>query len=524
MIRLTSDLQHPIAGANLQSLTSIFSRIPTWVGVALAVVLFIIHLAYYAYIDVDDAYISYRYALNFAHGAGLLYNPGEAPAEGYSNFLWVVVLAGSARLGIDIPIAAKLIGSGLAIATLIGSAYLLYRQALSKYLIWAAGLWLAASGPYAMWSISGMESALLAAASLLALIVLEREERTARGIASSIALLLVTLTRAEGAIFFVATWSVRAIAHLSHNSQRSLREDAMWTLAFIIPFGLYLLWRISYYGDWIPITVHAKAGGGYLYHTLRGTYYLINFMIEGGTLLIVLVAAAALLRMDRSLVKHSLAGLIGYIALIVIAGGDWMPQFRFFAPILPWLFMLAAMGLDGLSSLGHLRRMRTFSALVVILLFGLNAIISINQQDVKRIVRDFSAPIAGAHFTAAWLREHSQPGDSLALVDAGVLAYETDLRIIDMIGLNDPYIARLPPRLPNGIALGYGFGKWDTDYVLAQEPTFVQVHLSRTDWEQGKRITGWVGTDELINDPRFLAAYAYIDVPGIDGIFMRIVP
>src|SRR5688572_25266220 len=42
----------------------------------------------------DDAFISFRYARNLARGAGLVFNPGEAPVEGYTNFLWVLLLAG----------------------------------------------------------------------------------------------------------------------------------------------------------------------------------------------------------------------------------------------------------------------------------------------------------------------------------------------------------------------------------------------------------------------------------------------
>lgn len=34
----------------------------------------------------DDAYISYRYALNLVAGHGLVYNPGEY-VEGYTNLL-----------------------------------------------------------------------------------------------------------------------------------------------------------------------------------------------------------------------------------------------------------------------------------------------------------------------------------------------------------------------------------------------------------------------------------------------------
>jgi len=40
----------------------------------------------------DDAYISYRYAANFASGHGLVYNKDEK-VEGYTNFLYVLIAA-----------------------------------------------------------------------------------------------------------------------------------------------------------------------------------------------------------------------------------------------------------------------------------------------------------------------------------------------------------------------------------------------------------------------------------------------
>ena len=43
---------------------------------------------------VDDAAISMAYAANWTAGHGLVAQPGLPPVEGYSNFLWVVVLAG----------------------------------------------------------------------------------------------------------------------------------------------------------------------------------------------------------------------------------------------------------------------------------------------------------------------------------------------------------------------------------------------------------------------------------------------
>jgi hypothetical protein len=40
----------------------------------------------------DDAFISFRYAYNFAHGKGLVWNDGYR-VEGYTNFLWTVLMS-----------------------------------------------------------------------------------------------------------------------------------------------------------------------------------------------------------------------------------------------------------------------------------------------------------------------------------------------------------------------------------------------------------------------------------------------
>jgi arabinofuranosyltransferase len=41
----------------------------------------------------DDEMISMRYARNFAHGFGLVYNPGGERVEGFTNPLWVLYMA-----------------------------------------------------------------------------------------------------------------------------------------------------------------------------------------------------------------------------------------------------------------------------------------------------------------------------------------------------------------------------------------------------------------------------------------------
>lgn len=42
----------------------------------------------------DDAMISMRYARHMSEGLGLVWNPGEAPIEGFTNLLWTLIMAG----------------------------------------------------------------------------------------------------------------------------------------------------------------------------------------------------------------------------------------------------------------------------------------------------------------------------------------------------------------------------------------------------------------------------------------------
>ena len=49
---------------------------------------------------VDDAFITYRYAQNLVDGHGPVWNPGER-VEGYSNFLWLLMIAFGMLLGLQ---------------------------------------------------------------------------------------------------------------------------------------------------------------------------------------------------------------------------------------------------------------------------------------------------------------------------------------------------------------------------------------------------------------------------------------
>ena len=80
------------------------------VGLLLAVLA--AHMLHYGICTQDDAFISFRYAANLIGGDGLVYNAGE-PVEGYTNFLWTVLLAGAMAIGLN-PVIASVLGGLIA--------------------------------------------------------------------------------------------------------------------------------------------------------------------------------------------------------------------------------------------------------------------------------------------------------------------------------------------------------------------------------------------------------------------------
>ena len=67
-------------------------------------------LTYRFWYNNDDAFISFRYAKNWAMGYGLRYNVGyQQPEEGDSNFLWVAVCALVEYLRLDVTFWAPML-------------------------------------------------------------------------------------------------------------------------------------------------------------------------------------------------------------------------------------------------------------------------------------------------------------------------------------------------------------------------------------------------------------------------------
>ena len=234
-----------------------------WLAYLPAAVAFGLGVAHIVYMHVmyDDAFISYRYAANLAHGLGLVYNPGER-VEGYSNFLWTLLMAAVVLLGGRPEDWAPLLGALFAAATLV--LVIWFAQRRGKYGA-LAGLLLASSTCWATWATGGLETALFGGLVTLgvvgAMVALERPRKTRTHWldASAIGMGLACVTRPDGLLVAACAW----VAMIVFTIRRRLRwgELVYWTaLAGLIVLP-HIAWRQSYYGRVLPNTYAVKPPG-----------------------------------------------------------------------------------------------------------------------------------------------------------------------------------------------------------------------------------------------------------------------
>ena len=248
----------------------------------------------------DDAFISFRYARNLAEGAGLVFNPGFERVEGYSNFLWVLILAAGAALGIP----PERLANPLLLACGAGLLWLVLRHARESLPQGVSPLWLAfplaalaLNRSFAVWSTSGLETRLFELFAVGGVLASAAELRSAQpGRAdlprSSLWLAGAALTRPDGVGIALCVLAARIAIERARG--RFAWPAALRAIAIVaLPVAAQLLFRWLYYGDLVPNTYHAKVGGRSWWSV--GALHLASFALEyAAWLWLPLLAAGAL--------------------------------------------------------------------------------------------------------------------------------------------------------------------------------------------------------------------------------------
>jgi hypothetical protein len=369
---------------------------------------------------VDDAYIVARYAARIVSGLGYT-SSGKELSDGVTGPLWLVPGMFAARLRGDPVVVAKVAGlSAMALAVVLVLRRLRARAQGVRYVFLAVVL-VACQPTLGTWGVAGLETGAATLALCVALLASTARPRP-RLWSTSLALAALPWLRPELAFAALAVLGVLSL-------RIGARSWPAW-LATIASALATCVFRQAMFGELLPLAYYAKLGtlGDGVEYTLRS---LLVLSAGSG-----LIAVAFAIRHGRSDDRAAGAVLIAHTLAVVLAGGDWMPGFRLFVPVLPLYVALVAVGVQ---SMLRARRGAWLVAVTLAPVLGLSSL-----DLVTRIpeIRD------GAHQRAQAARAlgavlHAR-ATRIALVDVGQLGTLADRELVDLGGITDPEIARLP--------------------------------------------------------------------------------
>jgi len=406
----------------------------------------------------EDAAMLMRYSRHVAAGHGIVWNVGEQPVDGATDFLFMTLLAGVHAAGVELETAARGIGLAAHAATVL-------------IVFWAARFLFGLSRPWALVPAAffavgpglrhlaacyGTPLFTLAAAVawVFALRLAEadpgRESRPA--LAFALAALLMGLARPEGV--FLGGFMLLGV--LVARGGAGFGPIVKRFLLVFLTLGLaYFLWRWTYFGYPLPNPFYKKGAGVLHWHSLRQSWK--NLWALAWPFLWLLPLGLLVRKARRAALLVSLPVVL-FVSLFVLISDETNYVMRFRHPILPVLLIgcvpvaqALAASLPRLASVP--RPARALSAIALALLLALA-----QHQDYRYV-----APRRmGLYDAAVVLRDYASRGFALVTTEAGLLPLVSEWRAVDAWGLNDQHVAH--------------HGSIDEDYLDRYRPEVIVFH------------------------------------------------
>ena len=361
----------------------------------------------------EDAYILFTYSHNLAAGHGIVWDWAHGHAEGATDFLWMVLLAGLDRLGMDVGAAAGLLNAaGLVMSYFAISRIARLQGALTHCLLAAALL----VSHFTAASLGGFSADFYCGVFALSCCFAVRKEYAAL----AFALLALGLVRPDGVI--LAAGLLIAVTMLDGSGVR--RNIAYFATAGLGGVG-YFLWRWWYFGLPLPLPLIIK---GHTLSLLMGLHWNVLPLIP-------LVGVLALMWWQRrGIADRALVVAAGPVLLFValcFANQLQDLSFRFQAPM-----TLAVLTLGFYA--GRDRTGWLLLALIPSLAFGARAIDReahyLVQPDYVNYFPQMINPLLGRD-------------GRVAMTEAGRFGFRLDADKLDIVGLNSRVIAERGDRV-----------------------------------------------------------------------------
>ena len=427
-----------------------------YADVAISVLLLALTLIYAArYVDFnvppfEDAAMLMRYADHFAHGYGIVWNVGEHPVDGATDFLFMAASAALIRLGLAVGRSVRAIGFLSHLATVL-IVYWVNRRVwnANRLLSLLSGLYLAVGTglSYVAAFFGTPFFALFATLTWAFGLLLIREERMQGWMpwAFAVSGLLTGLVRPEGVI--LAGLMLLAVVVLK-GWRASLPTILIFAAVFLVAGGAYFLWHWSYFGYPLPNPFYKKGGG--LLHGDSFWESLGNLVRFAGPFAVAFVLGlrsrkTARLTMAFLIPLGLFAAAFGLISNETNFGGRF--QYALWPLVLLSWYPLVSdlpkeLGLSWHWPTGSAARL-AWAVAGLLVAYGLLSYSY--QQRCTLTISQQSCGVAyeadGRYEAAQLLSEFQGKGYVIATSEAGLLPFYSNWSAIDAWGLNDEWIA-----------------------------------------------------------------------------------
>lgn len=369
--------------------------------------------------SIDDAFVTFRYAEHLADGHGLSFNVGGKAVEGYSNFLWLLLLSALYGIGLPTYLSAKILG--VVFFALSGWLWTRTEEELSLHFPVSAGTLFLFAPVTAFWAVSGLELGLHTFLVSGATFLLLRNSRIAL-----VPLALLVLSRPEGIITSLAILMAGWVACPASKPER--HSGILPGIGIILlVFTALVLFRMAVFGYPLPNTYYAKAESSAAGWLELGKFALYMLPL---TLLFLLVLYRSLKTGDFRR-RETLFALIFLLQAVVSvrASAVMNLHFRYLIPVLPFFLIAALKGWEFIRPACK----KPVLALMIICLFS--PIFAVNETVARE-----KEIMAAQNDLIAKLKATSEK-TRISITDAGRIPYYTDRYFYDIWGLNSEDIA-----------------------------------------------------------------------------------
>ncbi len=378
-----------------------------------------------------------RYARHWAAGEGIVWNVGEPPVDGATDFGFLAVVAALARLGLPLEAATRvpLVAAHLATTAIIFVS--LRHQGSGRWLALVASAYFAVGPGRPLVQASFGTPFFVCAVAVawgLALAYL-RDPSVGRAIALAIAMLAMSLVRPEGVLL---SGLMYAAIHWHAGWARARLAIATAAVVFGTAGTAYFLWRWDYFGQPLPNPFYRK-GGGFLYpSSLRDS-------IQNGLALLLPGLPALPLAFSSRARAHGLMTVAipvaGFLGAWILLSNEMNVFRRFQYPVLPIFLMGVPLWTRGIAGeifpTGFLVRGQLRRAVVAAIAVACVGVLATHH-------RRYASPHwrHGPYDLGRRLAAYADRDYTMAVSEAGLVPLYSGWRAIDAWGLNDRQIAR----------------------------------------------------------------------------------